>query len=350
MKSNKSLNLMYSLFATVFYLAKTRKKTFICVISLVLAVVVSILFIPFDKLFADNRVKEVSSKTFSIVSSRKEESEIKETDIVDEQQQPEVVSEPTVSSEPQEQVEAVEQPTPEPPLAIPQNSLNIVPGGKQNTDIEDNDFLDALVYCGYNLAKHRSDGLMWQYILCADKPWRGWLSNITYGGGCSGYETTADGKPNIARFEHGGLVCASYATYVYFNYLPNVVGVDTSALDRPERSYDANCWYIAGQKWVEKGYSRYIEWTAKENGTRTIFTPAESIPIGSLMLMTDFKNRNNHCTHICLYAGYSNGYHWVTHVGNSNGPEFCAMERMSCGPDPQWPLKIITTPNGIVKE
>lgn len=327
MNSNKFLNLLYSLVATVCYFAKTRKKTFISIISLVLAIVISIIFIPFDKMFAEKSEK-VSSKVSSLVSSE-EQSEI---------ELPEPEPEPVV-----------EQPAPQPAISIPQNSLNIVPGGKSNTDIEDNDFLDALVYCGYNLAKHRSDGLMWQYILCADKPWRGWLSKITYGGGSLGYETTADGKPNIARFEKGGLVCASYATYVYFNYLPNVVGIDTSALNRPERSYDANSWYIAGQKWVENGYSRYIEWTAKESGTRTIFTPAEPIPIGSLMLMTDFKNRNNHCTHICLYAGYKNGYHWVTHVGNSNGPEFCAMERMSCGPDPQWPLKVITTPNGIVK-
>ncbi len=323
MKSNKFLNLLYSLVATVCYFAKTRKKTFISIISLVLAIVISIIFIPFNKMFAEKGEK-VSSKVSSLVSSE-EQSEI---------ELPEPEPEPVVE---------------QPAISIPQNSLNIVPGGKSNTDIEDNDFLDALVYCGYNLAKHRSDGLMWQYILCNDKPWRGWLSKITYGGGSSGYETTADGKPNIARFEKGGLVCASYATYVYFNYLPNVVGIDTSALNRPERSYDANSWYIAGQKWVEKGYSRYIEWTAKESGTRTVFTPAEPIPIGSLMLMTDFKNRNNHCTHICLYAGYKNGYHWVTHVGNSNGPEFCAMERMSCGPDPQWPLKVITTPNGIVK-
>ena len=346
MNRKKISNLFYSLLAIVFYLAKTRKKTVISVVSLLLAVVISVVFIPFGKIFAKGKKTDVKEKESSVVSTVSEESE------------PEVMSEPEPEPEPEAQSEpepAVQtkpevQSEPETAVYIPKNSLNIVPGGKSNTDPEDNDFLDALVYTGYNLAKHRSDGLMWVYILCADKPHRNWLSNITYGGGCSGYETTADGKPNIARFEQGGLVCASYATYVYFNYLPNVVGIDTSALDRPERSYDANCWYIAGQKWVQKGYSRYIEWTAKESGTRTIFTPAEPIPIGSLMLMTDFKNRNNHCTHICLYAGYKNGYHWVTHVGNSNGPEFCAMERMSCGPDPQWPLKVITTPNGIVKE
>ncbi|HCH28136.1 MAG TPA: hypothetical protein DEW35_01375, partial [Ruminococcaceae bacterium] len=194
-----------------------------------------------------------------------------------------------------------------------------------------------------------SDGLMWIYILAAEKRAKGWLSNITYNFGCTGYETDANGKPNISRFEHGGLVCASYATYVYFNYLPNVVGIDVSKLAKPADPQKAQQWYLAGQKWIADGYSKSINWTARMNGTHTVFEPAEPIPIGSLMLTQDFNNRNGHATHISIYAGYKNGYHWVTHVGNTNGPEFCAMERMSCGPDPQWPLAIITTPNGIVK-
>ena len=37
----------------------------------------------------------------------------------------------------------------------------------------------------------------------------------------------------------------------------------------------------------------------------------------------------------------------MTHVGNANGPEFCAIERMNRKPDPQWPLKIITPPSNI---
>ena len=35
-------------------------------------------------------------------------------------------------------------------------------------DIEDNVFLDALAYTGYNIEKHRADGLMWEYVLSAD--------------------------------------------------------------------------------------------------------------------------------------------------------------------------------------
>lgn len=223
-----------------------------------------------------------------------------------------------------------------------------------NMNVNDNVFLDALVYTGYNIQAQRNSGLMWasgnNYVLCSRKRGLGWLSGITYGGGCTGYETDTDGRPNIRRFEKGGLVCASYVTYVYFNYLPNVAGIDTSVLTRPERSYDANSWYIAAQSWVNSGYSRYIDFKANDGGSinRDIsFSPAEEIPIGSIICLEDWYKRDGHCSHVSIYAGFSGGYHWVTHVGNANGPEFCVIERMNRKPDPQWPLKIITPPSNI---
>ncbi len=252
-----------------------------------------------------------------------------------EEQQPVTV---TPSSKPKETQKSVE---------VKVNNFNNDFKYNTNTDPNNNIFLDALSYCGYNLEKHRADGLMWHYILWTQKRAKGWLSNITYGGGCTGYETTADGKPNIARFEKGGLVCASYATYVYFNYLPNVAGIDTSSLPKPVKSYLAHDWYQAAKKWIELGYSQSIPFRASESGNLTVFRCDYDIPIGSLILFCDFKNRNDYCTHICIYAGYVNGYHWVTHVGNANGPEFCAIERMSCGADPQWPLMVVSTPSNI---
>lgn len=259
--------------------------------------------------------------------------------------EPEPEPESVVSPAPSQ----VQKPTPSvvtpPPAPKPPVNTAFVPN--TNTDPDNNVFLDAMVYTGYNINKHRSDGLMWVYILASQKRAKGWLSNIGYGGGCSGYEVNEHGLPNIARFERGGLVCASYVTYVYFNYLPNIAGINTSALQRPERSYDANCWYIAAQQWVQSGFSQKINFTASSQGGFIKFNAERDIPIGSIICLTDFYNRNNHCTHVCLYAGYKNGYHWVTHVGNDNGPEFCAIERMSCGPDPQWPLAVITTPSNI---
>lgn len=217
-----------------------------------------------------------------------------------------------------------------------------------NIDIDNNVFLDALVYTGYNLEKHRADGLMWQYVLASQKRGKGWLSNIGYAGGSTGYETK-NGKPDIKAFERGGLVCASYVTYVYFNYLPNVAGIDTSSLTRPNKSYSANDWYIAASDWVKKGYSKTISFKASKTSAGFInFKASEEIPIGSIMAFSDAKKPGStHCSHVAVYAGYKNGYNWVFHVGNQNGPEFCAVERMYFGPDPQWPLAVITTPSNI---
>ena len=291
--------------------------------------------------------------------------EIPETEsVISKTEEPITVSEPPavseiseVSSE-TESVTSVE-PVASAPSAAVKKPIKVTPtvstvqSGEykynSNSDIDDNVFLDALIYTGYNINKHRADGMMWQYVLASQKRGRGWLSNITYAGGSTGYETVG-GKPDIKYFEKHGLVCASYVTYVYFNYLPNIAGIDTASLARPERSYDANCWYIAGKQWVDSGFSRYIDFTANDGGSinRDItFNSAEDIPIGSLICLQDWYNRNGHCTHICIYAGYVNGYHWVTHVGNENGPEFCAIERMNRNPHPQWPLAIITTPSNI---
>ena len=145
-------------------------------------------------------------------------------------------------------------------------------------------------------------------------------------------------------------MCASYVTYVYFNYLPNVAGIDTSKLAKPKRSITANDWYIAGKKWIDKGYSRYIDFTANDGGSINNdikFTADEDIPIGSLIVLCDWYNRSDWCSHICIYAGKKNGYHWVTHVGNENGPEFCAIERMNRKPHPQWPIAVITPPSNL---
>lgn len=222
--------------------------------------------------------------------------------------------------------------------------------GRYNTNlnIEDNVFMDALLYTGYNMNRHRADGNMWTYILSEHKRGLGYLSNITYGGGSTGLETTPDGKPDIKAFERGGLVCASFATYVYFNYLPNVAGIDTSSLTRPERTYNAHSFYIAAKDWIRKGYSRSIGFSASRTGDNYIvFRPEEEIPIGSIIVFEDDRKHDGMGSHIVIYGGYKNGHHWVYQVGTKNGPEMSAVERMLFGPDPQWPLMIISTPANI---
>ncbi len=225
-----------------------------------------------------------------------------------------------------------------------------VSGGYQyntNLDIEDNVFMDSLIYTGYNMKKHRADGKMWQYILAKYKRGYGWLSNITYAGGSTGLETK-NGKPDIKYFERNGLVCASFATYVYFNYLPNVAGIDTSSLPRPENTKLADSWYKAVQQWVKKGYSKTIDFTAKKDSSNYIvFKPKQEIPIGSIIIFRPYSSKAKVGSHVVVYAGYKNGFHWVYHVGTKNGPEMCAVERMLYGPEPQWPLMVVTTPSNI---
>ena len=77
------------------------------------------------------------------------------------------------------------------------------------------------------------------------------------------------------------------------------------------------------------------------------FSTEEEIPIGSIIAFCDSRNKSDYCSHVVIYAGYENDYHWVYHVGNENGPEFCSVQRMHFGPDPQWPIAVITTPDMV---
>jgi len=217
-----------------------------------------------------------------------------------------------------------------------------------NLNIEDNVFMDSLIYTGYNMKKHRADGKMWTYILAKYKRGYGWLSDITYAGGSTGLETK-NGKPDISYFERNGLVCASFATYVYFNYLPNVVGIDTSVLPRPENTKLADSWYKAVQQWVKLGYSKTVDFKAtRDPSTNYInFSLKEEIPIGSIIIFRPYSSKQKVGSHVVVYAGYKNGLHWVYHVGTKNGPEMCAVERMLYGPEPQWPMMVVTTPSNI---
>ncbi len=219
------------------------------------------------------------------------------------------------------------------------------------TTIDNNVFMDALLYTGYNMEKHRADGKMWQFVPAADKASLGYLSKITYGGGSDGYETDDSGKPDIAYFERNYLVCATFVNYVYFNYLPNVAGIDTSALTAPSSRYSANSWYAALRDWVDKGYSEYIEFDYTVLGaigsSFITFKPSREIPIGSLVVFCNPKTSMTEGSHVAVYAGYANGYDWLYHVGNQNGPEFCAVQRMNFGPNARWPIAIFTPPNNV---
>ncbi len=334
-------------FYTVVTFIASHKITTAIVLAVVAAltataiIVSSILSTPADVLssgggkISDTSSNTVTSETENVISEPEE--------IVSSEETPVSSEAPTVSSTPQ--------PVTPPPSTNTQYNYN------SNMSYDNNVFLDALKYTGY-----KTDPAMWgsygNYVLCSQKRGRGWLSEITYDdyGSASGYEVNAQGLPDIHYFTYRsngskrGLVCASYVAYVYFNYLPNVAGIDTSMLPKAGDPVLANEWYIAAQKWVDLGYSRYINYTANDGGSiyqDLKIVPEEEIPIGSLIFLCDWYNRTNWSTHVSIYAGKVNGYHWVTHVGNENGPELCAIERMNRLPHPQWMLAIITPPSNI---
>ncbi len=307
-------------------------------IVLALAVIIGCIVIATND---DNDSVESSSV---IISSEESSSEVpSSSEIVSET--PSSSSEVPSSSVPVSSSKPVSSKPPQPPVVKPTINQNFT--SNTNLNIEDNVFMDALVYTGYNIEKHRADGLMWVYILASQKRAKGWLSNIGYNGGSSGYETNAQGLPDIKALERGGLVCASFVTYVYFNYLPNVAGIDTSPLTKPVKSYSANDWYVAAKDWIKKGYSYEIPFTFSIQGSGIKFNPSAEIPIGSIIAFRNIGSKSDYCNHVVVYAGYKNGYHWVYHVGNDNGPEFCAVERMKFGPGAQEPLMVISTPTNI---
>lgn len=320
-------------------------------VSLALALAITVTVVGVTNHNKKNK-ESSSSIESSTISSSSEKPTISEPE----------VSEPEISApESSSQVVSTSQPAPVAPPApvTPKPSLPPVPNNPAAVDaaykstihpkLESNPFFDSLVYTGYNIQKHRADGLMWVYILASQKRGKGWLSGIEYGGICTGYETNAQGLPDIALFKQKrkSLVCASYVTYVYFNYLPNVAKLDVSALAKPDDPHLAHSWYLAARKWVDNGQAEFVDFSAIDKGIKTDIRFTGDIPIGSIICFQDYYRRNGHCSHVAVYAGFANGYHWVFHVGNDNGPEFCAIERMNRDPDPQWLLAIISTPKNI---
>lgn len=342
----KVLNAVKSAFYAVVAFIAQYKITSAVILAIIAAVTAAAIFISglstVPEMLSSSSVAPNNTSSVETVVSTPETTIPENEEPVSSEQIPVSSETPTVSSTPE-------------PVTVP--SVNTEYNYNFNMSYDNNVFLDALKYTGY-----KTDSRMWgsysDYVLCSRKRGLGWLSEITYdnAGSASGYEVNEQGLPDIHYFTYRsngskrGLVCASYATYVYFNYLPNVAGIDTSMLPKPGDPVLANEWYIAAKKWVDLGYSRYINFTANDGGSinRDLkFTPEEEIPIGSLIFLCDWYNRTNWSTHVSIYAGTVNGYHWVTHVGNENGPELCAIERMNRLPHPQWMLAVITPPSNI---
>lgn len=216
--------------------------------------------------------------------------------------------------------------------------LSAAPAADIPSKMLDNIYLDALTYTGYKTDVQKADGSIFKtYSGNAPASVR---SGIGYGTGPSGLETVAaDNKtgkaPDIARFKANGLCCASYVSYVYYNYLPNIARMDVSKIPQPANPRSPISYNSTVENWVRSGGARRITFTQGTNS----FTPSEEIPIGSLII---FKHKTTgEIAHMALYAGYYAGKHFVTHVGNERGPEISTVEGMSKGSYPEVVTQVV---------
>lgn len=217
-------------------------------------------------------------------------------------------------------------------------NLSAAPAADIPSKMLDNIYLEALTYTGYKTDAQKADGSIFKtYSGNAPASVR---SGIGYGSGPSGLETVAaDNKtgkaPDITKFKNGGLCCASYVSYVYYNYLPNIARMDVSKIPQPVNPRSPISYNSAVENWVRSGGARRIAFTQGTNS----FTPAEEIPIGSLII---FKHKTTgEIAHLALYAGYYAGKHFVTHVGNERGPEISTVEGMSKGSYPEVVTQVV---------
>lgn len=223
-------------------------------------------------------------------------------------------------------------------VGIPITGL-AAPASDIPSEMLNNDFLDALAYTGYNVQGQKNDGTIFKKYSSQATAYG---SNISYGLTKYGTETVANSStktgraPDIAGFESSGLCCASYVSYVYYNYLPNIKGIDTSSLTRPTNTRLAQAYEDAANKWVAEGKARRIAFTQNSAGA---LTPAEKIPIGSIITFKRISNGT--IGHVAIYAGEYAGKHFTTHVGTSRGPEITLIDNSIKGDEPKVVSQIV---------
>lgn len=127
-------------------------------------------------------------------------------------------------------------------------SVFAAPASDIPAEMLDNVLLDALEYTGYKAQNQKDAGTIFKKYSSGATAY---LSKISYGLNKYGTETvaksgTATGlAPDIAGFESNGLCCASFVSYVYYNYLPNIAGIDTSSATRPYNLRTATAYLLA---------------------------------------------------------------------------------------------------------
>ena len=217
-------------------------------------------------------------------------------------------------------------------------------------EMYDNYILRALEYTGYDVQKMKDNGWLYvaQYTSSNINTYAPEvLSNIgydDYSPFLNGDETVADSStvtgraPDIASFEASGLVCASFVSYYWNNYLPNIEGIDTTWISDAIKATTMNGGsYSTASVWAwETGLTNLAN-TAGSGVTKytDATTAYANLVPGDLIV---FSNSSGSLTHIAVYAGTytmynASGtnrgpYHYIIHVGNSRGPEISAVEYM----------------------
>lgn len=206
------------------------------------------------------------------------------------------------------------------------------------SEMLDNAYMRALAYTGYNVQSQKNDGTIFK-VYSSNVP-ATVRSAIGYGTNCYGNETIANTAtktglaPNIQLFESSGLCCASYVSYIYYNYLPNIEGINTFGTISPVNLRSAEAYNTVANSWVTSNKARRINFTQINGDLNT----EEKIPLGSLIT---FKNSAGYIKHVAVYIGEYGGNHFITHVGNSNGPEICTINGMTKGSSPQTVNQIV---------
>lgn len=225
-------------------------------------------------------------------------------------------------------------------LSVVPTTIFAAPASDIPDEMLNNPYLDALAYTKYKVQAQKDDGTIFKTYSSRASAY---LSNISYGLVKYGTETVSDSStktglaPDIAGFESSGLCCASYVSYVYYNYLPNIKGIDTSDVARPDNPRSATSYNSAANSWVSSGKARRISFSQSSDGNN--FVPSEEIPIGSLIVFKHIPT--GEIAHVAIYAGEYNGTHFVTHTGNDRGPEISTIVGMSKGDYPEAVVQVV---------
>ncbi len=228
--------------------------------------------------------------------------------------------------------------------------------------MRNNFVLDALQYLGYNVKQLIEDGHLYQegYYgsqlldpLNAKKRAYGLniLSQLGYDADCDGLDTTtnANGK-NVPYkdkwIEYGGLNCASFVTYVYLNYLPNVAGMANnktckmlsaklkSSHKSTGLSYQSDrLWQYTLNELSKDSSNKVVKYSAtyssdmnsKKNGVNELkkLDLGSKLRPGDIICMGQYYNgkiTTSSWKHIAIYLGTYNGHDFVAHCTGGADP------------------------------